>query len=39
MVFSSMHSTGTRLNELTGIAAMCTYPLDMELIEQEENES
>ncbi|PLW43512.1 hypothetical protein PCASD_06775 [Puccinia coronata f. sp. avenae] len=38
LVFSSMHSTGTRLNELTGVAAILTYPLDMELIDQEENE-
>lgn len=39
LVFSSMHSTGTRLNELTGVAAILTYPLDMEVIDQEENES
>ncbi|KAI7936049.1 hypothetical protein MJO29_015352 [Puccinia striiformis f. sp. tritici] len=38
LVFSSMHSTGTRLNELTGVASILTYPLDMELIDQEENE-
>ncbi|KAA1067536.1 Translation factor pelota [Puccinia graminis f. sp. tritici] len=39
LVFSSMHSTGTRLNELTGVAAILTYPLDMDLIDQEENEA
>ncbi|KAI7937157.1 hypothetical protein MJO28_016056 [Puccinia striiformis f. sp. tritici] len=38
LVFSSMHSTGTRLKELTGVASILTYPLDMELIDQEENE-
>ncbi|EPQ26483.1 uncharacterized protein PFL1_05805 [Pseudozyma flocculosa PF-1] len=35
-IFSSMHESGRQLNSLTGIAAILTYPLDIELVEEEE---
>ncbi|KAG0139661.1 hypothetical protein CROQUDRAFT_675013 [Cronartium quercuum f. sp. fusiforme G11] len=39
LVFSTMHASGTRLSELTGVAAMLTYPLDMDVIEAEDREA
>ncbi|BEI96882.1 hypothetical protein CcaverHIS631_0204710 [Cutaneotrichosporon cavernicola] len=38
VIFSSMHETGIQLNLLTGIAAILTYPLDIEVVEMEERE-
>ncbi|EIW65732.1 hypothetical protein TREMEDRAFT_70401 [Tremella mesenterica DSM 1558] len=38
LIFSSMHESGQQLNLLTGIAAILTYPLDVEMVEQEERE-
>jgi len=38
-IFSSMHESGRQLNGLTGIAAILTYPLDVELVEEEEREA
>lgn len=38
LVFSSMHESGQQLNLLTGIAAILTYPLDIEVVEMEERE-
>ncbi|KAJ1601468.1 hypothetical protein NDA14_002923 [Ustilago hordei] len=35
-IFSSMHESGRQLNALTGIAAILTYPLDIEVVEEEE---
>lgn len=35
-IFSSMHESGKQLNALTGIAAILTYPLDIEIVEEEE---
>lgn len=37
-IFSSMHESGVQLNQLTGIAAILTYPLDIEVVEMEERE-
>lgn len=37
-IFSSMHESGKQLNALTGIAAILTYPLDIEVVEAEEAE-
>jgi protein pelota len=37
-IFSSMHESGRQLNALTGIAAILTYPLDIEVVEAEEAE-
>lgn len=39
MIFSSMHESGQQLNLLTGIAAILTYPLDVEIVEMEEKEA
>ncbi|MBW0546095.1 hypothetical protein O181_085810 [Austropuccinia psidii MF-1] len=36
LIFSSLHATGIRLSKLTGVAAMLTFPLDMEVVEAEE---
>jgi len=36
VIFSSMHESGEQLNQLTGIAALLTYPLDIEVVEEEE---
>ncbi|GAA5942300.1 ribosome dissociation factor DOM34 [Sporobolomyces koalae] len=36
LIFSSMHESGQQLNQLTGIAAILTYPLDIEVVEEEE---
>ena len=38
LIFSSMHESGQQLNLLTGIAAILTYPLDVEIVEVEERE-
>jgi len=38
VIFSSMHESGVQLNLLTGIAAILTYPLDIEIVEMEEKE-
>jgi protein pelota len=38
VIFSSMHESGQQLNSLTGIAAILTYPLDVEVVEAEERE-
>jgi protein pelota len=38
LIFSSMHESGQQLNLLTGIAAILTYPLDVEIVEMEEKE-
>ncbi|KAN0063300.1 Translation factor pelota [Thecaphora frezii] len=38
-IFSSMHESGRQLNSLTGIAAILTYPLDIEMVEEEEAEA
>ncbi|KAF9008956.1 pelota [Cyathus striatus] len=36
LIFSSMHESGQQLNQLTGIAAILTFPLDVEVVEAEE---
>lgn len=38
IIFSSMHESGQQLNQLTGIAAILTFPLDIEVVEAEELE-
>jgi protein pelota len=38
LIFSSMHESGQQLNLLTGIAAILTYPMDVEIVEMEEKE-
>ncbi|KAH8830453.1 pelota [Flagelloscypha sp. PMI_526] len=38
VIFSSMHESGQQLNQLTGIAALLTFPLDVEVVEREERE-
>lgn len=38
LIFSSMHESGQQLNMLTGVAAILTYPLDIEVVEMEEKE-
>ncbi|KAF8897652.1 eRF1 domain 1-domain-containing protein [Infundibulicybe gibba] len=38
LIFSSMHESGQQLNQLTGIAAILTFPLDIEVVEAEERE-
>ena len=38
LIFSSMHESGQQLNLLTGIAAILTYPLDIEVVEMEEKD-
>ena len=38
LIFSSMHESGQQLNLLTGVAAILTYPLDVEVVEMEEKE-
>ncbi|GAA94892.1 uncharacterized protein L969DRAFT_89848 [Mixia osmundae IAM 14324] len=37
-IFSSMHESGEQLNQLTGVAAILTYPLDIEVVEEEERQ-
>ncbi|KAF8914014.1 eRF1 domain 1-domain-containing protein [Gymnopilus junonius] len=39
VIFSSMHESGQQLNQLTGIAAILTFPLDVEVVEAEEREA
>ncbi|TBU32844.1 pelota [Dichomitus squalens] len=39
LIFSSMHESGRQLNQLTGIAAILTFPLDIEVVEAEEREA
>ncbi|KAL7282356.1 hypothetical protein ACG7TL_003826 [Trametes sanguinea] len=39
LIFSSMHESGQQLNQLTGIAAILTFPLDIEVVEAEEREA
>lgn len=36
---SSAHIFATELNQLTGIAAILTFPLDIEVVEAEEREA
>ncbi|QRW16020.1 mRNA surveillance protein pelota protein [Rhizoctonia solani] len=36
LIFSSMHETGQQLNQLTGVAAILNFPLDVEMVEAEE---
>jgi protein pelota len=36
VMFSSMHETGQQLNQLSGIAAILDFPLDIEAVEEEE---
>ncbi|KAJ3837893.1 eRF1 domain 1-domain-containing protein [Lentinula raphanica] len=38
VIFSSMHESGQQLNQLSGIAAVLTFPLDIEVVEAEEKE-
>ncbi|KAJ6598938.1 eRF1 domain 1-domain-containing protein [Mycena vulgaris] len=38
VIFSSMHESGQQLNQLTGLAAILTFPLDVEVVEAEEKE-
>ncbi|KAJ7665498.1 eRF1 domain 1-domain-containing protein [Mycena rosella] len=38
VIFSSMHESGQQLNQLTGLAAILTFPLDIEIVEAEEKE-
>ncbi|KAG5651961.1 hypothetical protein H0H81_006776 [Sphagnurus paluster] len=39
VIFSSMHESGQQLNQLTGVAAILTFPLDIEVVEAEEREA
>lgn len=38
LIFSSMHESGQQLDQISGIAAILTYPLDVEIVEMEEQE-
>lgn len=38
LIFSSMHESGQQLDQISGIAAILTYPLDVEIAEMEEKE-
>lgn len=38
IIFSSMHESGQQLDQISGIAAILTYPLDVEIVEMEERE-
>jgi len=38
-IFSGMHESGRQLNGLTGIAAILRFPLDIEMVEEEEKEA
>jgi len=38
IIFSSLHSSGEKLNNLTGIAAILKFPMALENEEMEENE-
>jgi len=35
-IFSSMHESGQQLNQMTGVAAILRFPLDIEVVEAEE---
>ncbi|KAI0081703.1 pelota [Panus rudis PR-1116 ss-1] len=39
LIFSSMHESGQQLNQLSGIAAILNFPLDVEVVEAEEREA
>ncbi|KAI0052991.1 pelota [Auriscalpium vulgare] len=39
LIFSSMHESGQQLNQITGIAAILNFPLDVEVVEAEEREA
>lgn len=39
VIFSSMHESGQQLNQLTGVAAILTFPLDVEVVEAEERQA
>ncbi|KZW04072.1 pelota [Exidia glandulosa HHB12029] len=39
LVFSSMHESGQQLNQLTGVAAILNFPLDVDVVEAEEAEA
>ncbi|KZT62920.1 hypothetical protein CALCODRAFT_462265 [Calocera cornea HHB12733] len=39
LIFSSMHESGQQLNQLTGVAAILTFPMDVEVVEEEEREA
>ncbi|CCA69977.1 probable Pelota protein [Serendipita indica DSM 11827] len=39
LIFSSMHETGQQLNQLSGIAAILTFPLDIDMVEEEERQA
>ncbi|KZT41175.1 hypothetical protein SISSUDRAFT_1117844 [Sistotremastrum suecicum HHB10207 ss-3] len=36
LTFSSMHESGQQLNQITGIAAILTFPLDVDIVKAEE---
>lgn len=36
MIFSSLHPSGEKLNNLSGIAAILRFPLNMEYLDEEE---
>lgn len=38
-IFSGMHESGRQLNGLTGIAAILRFPMDIEMVEEEEKEA
>lgn len=38
LIFSGMHESGRQLNDLTGIAAILRFPLDVEIVEEEDRE-
>lgn len=38
LIFSSMHESGQQLDQISGIAAILTYPLDVEIVEMEERQ-
>ncbi|CDZ96995.1 Meiotic cell division protein Pelota/DOM34 [Phaffia rhodozyma] len=38
LIFSSMHESGQQLIQLTGVAAILNFPLDIEVVEMEERE-
>ncbi|KAL7411943.1 hypothetical protein BDY24DRAFT_394024 [Mrakia frigida] len=38
LIFSSMHESGKQLDQLTGVAAILNFPLDVEVCEQEDKD-
>ena len=36
-IFSSLHESGRQLNGLGGVAAKLSYPLDLDMVEEEES--